>query len=1032
MARIIPGGLTLIGACLLGTCRPGDVLDPPAGGPITPTDLGQFKSDSFAAIAVGGITDGAVAVFRGTLLDPDPGDRVRLDVEVRAVGTPLSGVPTAASVPVASGDEATVAITDLADNTSYHWQARAVDASGRASAWAPFGGNPEATPDFYVRVPPTQLIFTVHPVTTAPGATITPAVQVAAQDGAGNTLASFTAPIAVALGSNAAGGALSGTRTVNAVAGVTTFADLRIDRPGSGYTLVASATGPAAATSAAFSITPGPAVRLAITTQPSDTARSGVALSQQPAIQLLDAAGNAVSQAGATVEVTIASGGGTLGGTTTVLSNASGVAPFTDLVITGTVGPRTLGFTGPGLDGITSSAVTVTAGAPATLVPFSGNNLSGEVGTTLGTPHEARMTDANGNPVGGVAVTWVAATGGGSVNPTQTVTGADGHATTIRTLGLSAGTQTTTAAALLSGGATTVTFSINASIGGATQMSIEGGDGQVDTVGQVLPGALAVRVADQFNNPVPNVTISWVVLDGGGVVTPLSSLTDASGIAITSWTLGTAMAPTDSVQLVRATGVALPLTFTAFTVPGAVSAAQTGVTAFPATIVASSGSSASTLTVMVRDEFGNVIKGQPVVLTATGSGTTLTQPAATTDANGVTTGTLSATAVGDKVVSATIAGTDVTQTATVTVEAAAVDAAQSTVAAAPETIDVGSGVSTITVTALDPFGNPIEGATVVLAATGSGTLLTQPAAPTGASGVATGTLSAVLSGPKLVSAVVDGTPIAQTASVTVTQPPSSVVLVGAGDIGDCETTTDEATAVLLDGIAGTVFTAGDNAYPDGTGADFTNCYEPTWGRHKARTRPSPGNHDYHTADAGPYYNYFGPLAGDSGLGYYSYDLGDWHVISLNSEISMSAGSVQEQWLRADLATNTKQCTLAYWHKARFSSGEHGSLDESKPLWAALQEYNAELVVVGHDHDYERFAPQDSLGVADPARGLRQFVVGTGGTALRSMGTPIANSEVQNSDTHGVLKLTLQASGYEWQFIPVAGKTFTDSGSGGCH
>jgi hypothetical protein len=368
----------------------------------------------------------------------------------------------------------------------------------------------------------------------------------------------------------------------------------------------------------------------------------------------------------------------------------------------------------------------------------------------------------------------------------------------------------------------------------------------------------------------------------------------------------------------------------------------------------------------------------------------------------------------------------------VTVTAAAVDAAQSTVAAAPESIAVGSGVSTITVTAQDAHGNPIEGATVVLAATGTGTVVTQPAGLTGANGVATGTLSATLSGTKVVSAVIDGTPVAQTASVTVLPPPGSVVFVGAGDIADCGTTTDEATAQLLDVIPGTVFAAGDNAYPAGRAIDYTNCYEPTWGRHKARTRPTPGNHDYHTLGAADYFAYFGANAGPAGLGYYSYDLGDWHVISLNSEISMSADSAQAQWLRADLAANTKQCTLAYWHKPLFSSGFHGSLSGSGPLWAALYEYNAEVVVVGHDHNYERFAPQTATGVADPARGLRQFVVGTGGTDLRSMGTPIANSEVQNSTTHGVLKLTLYSSRYEWEFIPVAGKTFADSGSGNCH
>jgi hypothetical protein len=258
------------------------------------------------------------------------------------------------------------------------------------------------------------------------------------------------------------------------------------------------------------------------------------------------------------------------------------------------------------------------------------------------------------------------------------------------------------------------------------------------------------------------------------------------------------------------------------------------------------------------------------------------------------------------------------------------------------------------------------------------------------------------------------------------------VLVGAGDIASCSETGDEATANLLDGIAGTVFTTGDNAYKDGTLAEFMDCYDPTWGRHKARTRPSPGNHDYHTADAAGYFSYFGPAAGDPAKGYYSYDLGAWHIIVLNSEISTAAGSPQEQWLRADLAAHPVACTAAYWHRPRFSSStRHGSSTSVKPLWQALYDFGADIVLVGHEHNYERFAPQDPNGVADPQRGIRQFLVGTGGKDLYAIGTPIANSEIQNDDTFGVLKLTLHPTSYEWEFIPEAGKTFTDSGTASC-
>ncbi len=266
-----------------------------------------------------------------------------------------------------------------------------------------------------------------------------------------------------------------------------------------------------------------------------------------------------------------------------------------------------------------------------------------------------------------------------------------------------------------------------------------------------------------------------------------------------------------------------------------------------------------------------------------------------------------------------------------------------------------------------------------------------------------------------------------------TPPPSSdPVLVGAGDIASCQSRGDEATAELLDRIAGTVFTLGDNVYNSGTTAEFANCYEPSWGRHKSRTRPSPGNHDYVTRDAAPYFAYFGANAGEPGKGYYSYNLGAWHIIALNSEIQVDAGSAQEQWLRADLAANRTTCTLAYWHKPRFSSGPHGNNPRFDALWQALYQFDADLVLSGHDHNYERFAPQTPAGVADAARGIREFIVGTGGAGLYPIVTIRPNSEVRNARTWGVLKLTLHATSYDWEFVPVAGRTFTDAGSGNCH
>jgi hypothetical protein len=259
---------------------------------------------------------------------------------------------------------------------------------------------------------------------------------------------------------------------------------------------------------------------------------------------------------------------------------------------------------------------------------------------------------------------------------------------------------------------------------------------------------------------------------------------------------------------------------------------------------------------------------------------------------------------------------------------------------------------------------------------------------------------------------------------------SDPVFVGAGDIASCLYDTDEATAKLLDNIPGTVFTLGDNAYRYGTPADFKHCYAPTWGRHKSRTRPAPGNHDYNTAGAAGYFDYFGAAAGDRSMGYYSYDLGTWHLIALNSEIDQSAGSAQEQWLRADLAAHPNFCTLAYWHKPHFSSGDHGYNPDSQALWQALYEAGADVILNGHDHDYERFAPQNPNGQADP-QGIREFVVGTGGNSLEPLTKIQPNSEVRNDSTYGVLKLTLHATSYDWQFVPIAGQTFTDAGTADC-
>jgi acid phosphatase type 7 len=265
---------------------------------------------------------------------------------------------------------------------------------------------------------------------------------------------------------------------------------------------------------------------------------------------------------------------------------------------------------------------------------------------------------------------------------------------------------------------------------------------------------------------------------------------------------------------------------------------------------------------------------------------------------------------------------------------------------------------------------------------------------------------------------------------------TTATLLAAGDIAGCSSSGDEATAKLLDGLAGTIATLGDNVYDSGTASEFSTCYAPSWGRHKSRTKPAPGNHDYLTSGASGYFGYFGAAAGESTKGYYSYTLGAWHIVVLNSNCSQAggcgAGSPQETWLKNDLAAHPTTCTLAYWHHPHFSFGNYSTDTRMQALWQALEAAGAELVLSGHDHNYQRWAPQTWSGTRDPARGIREFVVGTGGKNHYPLGSPPPNVEKANDDTFGILQLTLRPTSYDWQFVPEAGKTFTDTGSGTCH
>ena len=261
-----------------------------------------------------------------------------------------------------------------------------------------------------------------------------------------------------------------------------------------------------------------------------------------------------------------------------------------------------------------------------------------------------------------------------------------------------------------------------------------------------------------------------------------------------------------------------------------------------------------------------------------------------------------------------------------------------------------------------------------------------------------------------------------------------MTFVGAGDIASSGTG-DEATAAVLDGIPGPSSPSATPPTRTARPGEYAAYYAPTWGRHKSRTIPSVGNHEYNTGAPQGYFDYFGAAAGDPAQGYYSTNSASWHVIVLNSNcaiVSCSAGSAQEQWLREDLAANPAQCTVALFHHPRFSSGaSHGNNSAVAPFWNALYEFNADLVLNGHDHDYERFAPQNPNAVADPAAASRSSSSAPAASGIDGFSTIQPNSQVRGSSL-GVLKLTLKPTSYDFQFVPVAGQTFTDAGSGTCH
>ncbi|HEY3335013.1 MAG TPA: metallophosphoesterase [Candidatus Limnocylindrales bacterium] len=321
------------------------------------------------------------------------------------------------------------------------------------------------------------------------------------------------------------------------------------------------------------------------------------------------------------------------------------------------------------------------------------------------------------------------------------------------------------------------------------------------------------------------------------------------------------------------------------------------------------------------------------------------------------------------------------------------------------------------------------GISAVLRAPGG---LARPPASPGPSNVSLATPAPASPSPPGSGVVVPSTSPAPSPS-----PGGDPVLVGAGDIGRCDSTADDQTAALVAGLPGIVFTLGDNAYERGTADEYRDCFGPAWGRLKDRIElPVPGNHDWATDGAAGYRDYFGTTAVRDGQTWYSADVGSWHVVVLDSSCDRVPGgcgadSPQVRWLIDDLAASRARCTLALFHHPRFSSGYHGNDPTVGPLWDALYAGGADLIVNGHEHSYERFAPQDPSGAADDARGITEIIAGTGGADLRGFGDPVPNSRVRSSLAHGVLSLTLRPPGWAWAFTSVDG-SFSDTGTGACH
>jgi hypothetical protein len=873
---------------------------------------------------------------------------------------------------------------------------------------------------------------------------------------AGQTLVTaLPSPLTASTGSSAA------TITVtardaggNPIAGAT----VQLAATGSGFTLVQ----PASATNAAGTATGSLSATIAGDKTISATV-NGVAITQQPVVTVNPAAAAgaqttiaaappsiAASNGGFTSTITVTAKdafGNVVSGATVGLSATGGgntvVQPGSLTSAGGTttgslsstlVGTKTVSATVNGLPVTATTTVTVVPGevsvSQSTIVAAP-DTVTASSGTSVDTL-TITAKDDQGNVIPGVPVV-LASSGSANVFGQPPVTDANGIAQ--GTLRSTVAERKIVSATIDGTGIDRVdTITVKAAAAAGLAFVVQpsnaiAGVAMSPTVQVEIRDAFANRVTSAANPITLALNMNLASLTGNGPIAALNGLATFPALTVNTGATGYTLAASS-------TGLSGTVSGTFNVSTGVVSASQSTVAVSPASIVAGGGSSA--ITVTVRDGSGTPLPGVTVTLSASGSNT-IVQPAGLTNASGVASGSLSSTSAGVKTVTATASGVVINQKPTITVTAAAISASQSTVQAIPTTVVVNSP-SSIAVTAKDQFGNPVSGASVQLVASGSGVTLTQPSTVTDATGVATGSVKASNTGTVTVSATAGGVALTQTASVTIEAVGASVVFIGAGDIADCGSDHDEATAALITAIPSVpVFTLGDNAYPNGSSNDYKNCYNPSWGAFKSRTHPSAGNHEYDVSStAAPYFAYFGAAAGTAGQGYYSFNLGSWHVIVLNSNINTDPGSPQDVWLKNDLATHPNVCTLAYWHHPLYSSiggtaGTSGAvITSARPLWDDLYAGGVELVLNGHRHVYERLAPMKPDGSADPVKGIRTIIAGMGGESGGDLTNIFPTSEVREGRTFGILKLTLTTGSYSWQFIGVPGSTFTDSGTNSCH